>query len=124
MKTVLFPAAMETLFGPAFLREHGADSLADAYFAFDGGFELAASPVPQWVQPRWCWARHTLLQAFRWGLHCACRSYELAMSCLGCCCLMGDVPEVGHPATLLSRARLGVLQDVAKKRTTGRHSGG
>ena len=65
IKTVLFPATAEILFGPAFLQEHGANSLADAYFAFDGGFELAASPVPQWVQPNWCRARRTLLQAFR-----------------------------------------------------------
>ena len=80
-KAVLFPAAVETLFGPAFLQEHGADSLADAYFAFDGGFELAASPVPQWVQPRWCRARSTLLRAFRWGLHPTCCSSDLVLTC-------------------------------------------
>ena len=98
IKTVLFPAAMETLFGPAFLQEHGADSLAEAYFAFDGGFELAASPVPQWVQPRWCKARRTLLRAFRWGLQSACRSSKLAKSCLGPCGSVGRVPEAGNPA--------------------------
>eukprot|EP00891_Asterochloris_glomerata_P009301 jgi/Astpho2/9301/Aster-x0850 len=98
VKTVLFPAAMETLFGPAFLREHGADSLADAYFAFDGGFELAASPVPQWVQPRWCWARYTLLQAFRTSL----RKGQLAGTVGGDLLQSVGVPEDKQPNMLLA----------------------
>ena len=42
-----------------------AQRLQDAFFAFEAGFELAASPVPHLLQPRFLAARRALLRALR-----------------------------------------------------------
>jgi cytochrome P450 len=63
VQSLLFPAAVEALFGPAFLQCHGAPALQAAFFEFEGGFELAASPVPHLLQPRFRRARAALLRA-------------------------------------------------------------
>ncbi|PRW32663.1 24-hydroxycholesterol 7-alpha-hydroxylase [Chlorella sorokiniana] len=42
-----------------------ARRLQDAFFAFEGGFEMAASPLPHLLQPRFLAARRTLLAALR-----------------------------------------------------------
>ncbi|DBA87474.1 TPA: Cytochrome P450 7B1, variant 4 [Trebouxia sp. C0004] len=65
IKDTLFPAAVKSIFGAAFLQCHGIAQLQKAFFAFEEGFELAASPVPHLFQPSFCKARQTLLQAFR-----------------------------------------------------------
>ncbi|KAA6426780.1 MAG: cytochrome P450, partial [Trebouxia sp. A1-2] len=65
IKDILFQAAVESVFGSAFLQWHGTAQLQKAFFAFEKGFELAASPVPHFFQPSFCKARQTLLQAFR-----------------------------------------------------------
>jgi hypothetical protein len=61
VKTVLFSAAVTCLFGPAFVHRHGAPTLQAAFTILDDGFELAASPVPHWLQPKFTAARHRLL---------------------------------------------------------------
>ena len=66
IKKILFPAALESIFGAAFLRHHGSERLQKAFFAFEEGFELAASPVPHFLQPSFCKGRQALLEAFRW----------------------------------------------------------
>lgn len=65
IKQILFPAAVESLFGAAFLHHHGSKRLQKAFFAFEAGFELAASPVPHFLQPSFCQGRRALLEAFR-----------------------------------------------------------
>ena len=65
IKKILFPAALESLFGSTFLRHHGSEHLQKAFFAFEEGFELAASPVPHFLQPPFCKGRRALLEAFR-----------------------------------------------------------
>ncbi len=67
IKDILFSAAVQSVFGAAFLHCHGAAQLQKAFFAFEEGFELAASPVPHVFQPSFCKARETLLQAFRYA---------------------------------------------------------
>ncbi|KAK9812805.1 hypothetical protein WJX72_004122 [[Myrmecia] bisecta] len=68
IKRMLFGAAVTAIFGRPFLEAHGQQRLQDAFFAFEGGFELAASPVPHFLQPGFCRARRTLLDAFRASL--------------------------------------------------------
>lgn len=68
-----------------------AQRLQDAFFAFEAGFELAASPVPHLLQPRFLAARRTLLRALRCAgvvralgvrrlhagpAHCCCRGFS------------------------------------------------
>ena len=65
VKDVLFPAAVESLFGEQFLQHHSLAHLQQAFFAFEAGFELAASPMPHWLQRGFCRARQSLLDAFR-----------------------------------------------------------
>ena len=76
---ILTPAAIEMLFGAAFLKRHssrgvpqeasfkrhGQADVLTAFATFESGFELAASPVPHWLQPTWCTSRAWLLSAFR-----------------------------------------------------------
>ncbi|KAL3140850.1 hypothetical protein ABBQ32_005388 [Trebouxia sp. C0010 RCD-2024] len=65
IKQILFPAALDSIFGAAFLQHHGSQPLQKAFFAFEEGFELAASPVPHFLQPSFCQGRRALLEAFR-----------------------------------------------------------
>ena len=65
VKDILFPSAVESLFGAAFLQHHSIAHLQQAFFAFEAGFELAASPLPHFLQPGFCRARRALLTAFR-----------------------------------------------------------
>jgi hypothetical protein len=65
VKEVLFAPTVEALFGVKFCKRHGAAGLADAFFCFEAGFELAASPLPQFLQRGFCAARSHLLSAFR-----------------------------------------------------------
>lgn len=62
--STFFAASVSALFGPAFLDVHGAERLQAAFYDFED-IELAASPVPHWLQPRFCAARKHLLDAFR-----------------------------------------------------------
>ena len=68
IKQILFPAALKSIFGAAFLDSHGSEHLQKAFFAFEEGFELAASPVPHFLQPSFCRGRRALLEAFRWAV--------------------------------------------------------
>lgn len=63
VENFLFPAAVDALFGARFLRHHGSQRMQEAFFAFEGCFELAASPVPHAFQPHFRAARRTLLRA-------------------------------------------------------------
>ena len=65
IKQILFPAALESIFGAAFLQHHSSKRLQTAFFAFEEGFELAASPVPHFLQPTFSQGRRALLEAFR-----------------------------------------------------------
>lgn len=65
VKDILFPSAVESLFGVQFLQHHSSNHLQQAFFAFEAGFELAASPVPHWLQRKFCRAKQDLLEAFR-----------------------------------------------------------
>lgn len=61
----VFPAVARLLYGHAFVAAHGSAALRDAFYDFEETFELAASPVPHFLQRRFCRARHFLLTAFR-----------------------------------------------------------
>ena len=65
IKDILFPAAVESVFGGAFLQHHSTACLQQAFLKFEEGFELAASPLPHFLQPSFCEAKKTLLEAFR-----------------------------------------------------------
>jgi hypothetical protein len=62
---LLFGAAVSTVFGEAFLERAGEGRLRAAFHAFESGFELAASPVPQGLQRAFCRARAGLLACLR-----------------------------------------------------------
>lgn len=66
VKAALFDTVARLLFGREFVAAHGVKALRAAFFDFEEAFELAASPLPHALQPRFCGARHTLLGAFRW----------------------------------------------------------
>ena len=70
IKKILFPAALKSIFGAAFLDSHGSEPIQKAFFAFEEGFELAASPLPHFLQPSFCQGRQALLEAFRWAVYC------------------------------------------------------
>ncbi len=87
IKDILFPAAVESIFGATFLQNHHTAQLQQAFFAFEEGFELAASPVPHLLQPSFCKGRKVLLEAFRYAqLHqrktCISFSAGDAVSCV------------------------------------------
>ncbi|KAL4517297.1 hypothetical protein Ndes2526B_g00518 [Nannochloris sp. 'desiccata'] len=60
---LVFSASVEALFGAAFLQRHGAGYLYPAFFEFEQCFELAASPIPHFLQPKFRIAREKLLKA-------------------------------------------------------------
>ena len=123
VKRLLFDSVAALLFGEAFLEAHGCGKLRAAFFDFEEEFELAASPLPHALQPRFCRARSTLLAAFRRDLllvkastmmlpHCRslwlCQvvprtSYRLRCSRVGslCCRLAGDATCSCSPLTTL-----------------------
>lgn len=65
VKDTLFDASVQTLFGAPFVNHHGCAPLQKAFYEFEEGFEMAASPVPHFLQPTFCKARTTLLAALR-----------------------------------------------------------
>ena len=65
IKCVIFPAAVESLFGSRFVARHGIGNLQNAFFELDEGFELAASPIPHIFHPRFVHARRYLTTALR-----------------------------------------------------------
>ena len=69
LRDLLFYPTVAVLFGEPFCDRHGPARLQQALFAFEAGFELAASPVPHCLQPGFCRARRTLLAAFRCCSH-------------------------------------------------------
>ena len=50
VKDLVFHPTVAVLFGDALCERHGSARLQEAFFAFEAGFELAASPVPHWMQ--------------------------------------------------------------------------
>ncbi len=72
MKQLLFDCVAAQIFGAAFVAAHGRAKLRRAFFEFEEDFELAASPLPHFFQPRFCAARRTLLEAFRCTLSLRC----------------------------------------------------
>lgn len=87
VKTSLFHTVCRLLFGPAFVAAHGSKALRAAFFDFEEAFELAASPLPHLLQPKFCRARRTLLTAFR---------------CAGPPCVVGSL--TAHRSTVLQCA--------------------
>lgn len=65
VKRMVFAAATECLFGAPFVARHGIEMLQSNFFEFEAGFELAASPVPHILQPRFVRSRAALVAAFR-----------------------------------------------------------
>ena len=65
VQRLVFRASVSLLFGPTFLKRGGRDRLHALFCDFDGGFEMAASPVPHVLQPRFVAARRRLLAALR-----------------------------------------------------------
>ena len=65
VNSLLFHAAVATVFGSAFLQRHGIEALQAAFHAFETNFELAASPIPHMFIPGFCRARRFLMAAFR-----------------------------------------------------------
>jgi cytochrome P450 len=98
IEALLFPAAVEALFGPALLAAHGARRLADVFQTFDRGFELAASPVPHLFQPAFCAARSALLAALRASLAAGHFEGSLAGGLLA----DSGLPRACQPSFLLS----------------------
>lgn len=74
VKASLFHSVCRLLFGRAFVVAHGSKALQAAFFDFEEAFELAASPLPHLLQPKFCRARRTLLGAFRTSV--AARHFE------------------------------------------------
>lgn len=66
IKRVVFSAGVESLFGSAFVLRHGIENLQKQFSYLDEGFELAASPMPQFLQRKFVRARHYLTQALRY----------------------------------------------------------
>eukprot|EP00884_Botryococcus_braunii_P002519 jgi/Botrbrau1/12268/Bobra.0323s0008.1 len=62
---VLFGSAVSTLFGEPFMQRVGEETLRRHFHTFESGFELAASPLPHFLQPQFCRARTALLGALR-----------------------------------------------------------
>jgi 24-hydroxycholesterol 7alpha-hydroxylase len=60
---LVFSASVEALFGAVFLQRHGEGYLYQAFFEFEECFELAASPIPHFLQPKFKKARRKLLEA-------------------------------------------------------------
>ncbi|KAK9812081.1 hypothetical protein WJX73_004676 [Symbiochloris irregularis] len=63
--SLIFNAAVSTLFGASFLPRHGADKVMAAFSTFEKNFELAASLVPHSLLRAFCRARSFLLKAFK-----------------------------------------------------------
>jgi 24-hydroxycholesterol 7alpha-hydroxylase len=60
---LVFSASVEALFGALFFERHSFDYLYQAFFEFERCFELAASPIPHFLQPKFKKARKKLLDA-------------------------------------------------------------
>ncbi|CAL8466371.1 g5907 [Coccomyxa elongata] len=65
VQDMVFEPTVATLFGARFCGRHKLTALRDAFFKFESGFELAASPLPHLLQRSFCAARSHLLSAFR-----------------------------------------------------------
>ena len=62
---MVFRPTVEALYGAAFCQAQDMARLQQAFFSFESGFELAASPVPHALQRAFCAARSHLLTSFR-----------------------------------------------------------
>ncbi len=62
IRRLVFGAGVETLFGPKAFEFESETDLEETFYAFECGFELAASPVPHALQPVFCQAREGLLK--------------------------------------------------------------
>ena len=67
VKDTVFRPTVEVLYGAAFCQAQDMARLQQAFFSFESGFELAASPVPHALQRAFCAARSHLLTSFRQG---------------------------------------------------------
>ncbi len=67
VKDLVFQPTVEVLYGAAFCQAQDMARLQQAFFSFESGFELAASPVPHALQGTFCAARSHLLTSFRQG---------------------------------------------------------
>ena len=65
VKEMVFGPTVEVLYGAAFAAAQDMPRLQRAFFDFEAGFELAASPAPHWLQRSFCAARRHLLTVFR-----------------------------------------------------------
>ena len=65
VKDLVFRPTVEVLYGAAFCQAQDMARLQQAFFSFESGFELAASPVPHVLQRAFCAARSHLLTSFR-----------------------------------------------------------
>ncbi|GAX85351.1 hypothetical protein CEUSTIGMA_g12768.t1 [Chlamydomonas eustigma] len=63
VRSLVFRSAVAVLFGDSLLSipDGGAEELEHTFFAFEEGFELAASPIPHMFQPGFCTSRQKLL---------------------------------------------------------------
>lgn len=66
IKDMVFQPTVELLYGAAFVAaQKDMMRLQQAFFEFEAGFELAASPVPHVLQCTFCAARRDLLACCR-----------------------------------------------------------
>ena len=65
VKDLVFGPTVGVLYGAAFVTAQDMARLQQAFFDFEAGFELAASPVPHLLQRSFCSARRHLLTVFR-----------------------------------------------------------
>lgn len=65
VRDVVFQPTVEVLYGTAFVAAQDMAHLQRAFFDFEAGFELAASPVPHIVQRPFSAARKHLLAVLR-----------------------------------------------------------
>lgn len=88
VKDLVFGPTVEVLYGAAFVAAQDMARLQRAFFDFEAGFELAASPVPHMLQRRFCAARRQLLTVFRQErgppqppvLHFSCMQHHMPLA--------------------------------------------
>jgi len=95
---LVFSASVESLFGAAFLQRHGEGYLYQAFFEFEQCFELAASPIPHFLQPKFKKARRKLLKAITKSYLCG----DFAKSTIGDLIQVSEMPRHAIPNMVLA----------------------
>eukprot|EP00879_Flechtneria_rotunda_P018291 GHRR01019188.1.p1 GENE.GHRR01019188.1~~GHRR01019188.1.p1 ORF type:complete len:508 (+),score=214.12 GHRR01019188.1:966-2489(+) len=65
---LVFDCAAQVLFGTRFFQRHGLTDVRQSFLVFEEQFEVAASPVPHLLLPKFRKAKHQLLSMFKASL--------------------------------------------------------